>query len=252
MLSFLSHRLHMGILRDKSSRRLNTSRQLLLSFICCIYLRRFITTRSKSTVFLQENVFADKQHCQYIHQRGDFLCFSADNINYYIRNNSNCNSFRDTFKIADTIKNPTKINAGAVANPGIAVKIGAKKIARRNKKPVTTDASPVLAPSPTPAELSTNVVVVEVPKIAPTEVATASASSAGLILGSFSSLSSMPALEDTPINVPIVSNISTNRNDSKTTIKLKIHTPEKSALKHCPNVLPIAEKSVIAIVGYRE
>ena len=95
MLSFLSRRLHMGILHDKSSRRLNTSRQLLLSFICCIYLRRFITTRSKSTVFLQENVFADKQHCQYIHQRGDFLCFSADNINYYIRNNSNCNSFRD-------------------------------------------------------------------------------------------------------------------------------------------------------------
>ena len=50
------------------------------------------------------------------------------------------------------------MSAGAVANPGIAVKIGAKKIASRNKKPVTTDARPVLAPAPTPAELSTNVV----------------------------------------------------------------------------------------------
>ena len=57
-------------------------------------------------------------------------------------------SSKSTFKIADTIKNPTKINAGAVANPGIAVKIGAKKIASKNKNPVTTDAKPVLAPSP--------------------------------------------------------------------------------------------------------
>ena len=36
-----------------------------------------------------------------------------------------------------------------------AVNIGANKIAIRNKKPVTTDARPVLAPAPTPAELST-------------------------------------------------------------------------------------------------
>ena len=102
-------------------------------------------------------------------------------------------------------------------------------MASRNKHPVTTEARPVLAPSPTPAELSTKVVVVEVPKIAPTEVAIASASRAGLIRGSFSSLSSIPALEDTPINVPMVSNISTNKKDNKTTIKLKIPTPEKSA-----------------------
>ena len=86
-----------------------------------------------------------------------------------------------------TIKNPTKIKAGAVANPGTAVKIGAKKIAAKNKSPVTTEANPVLAPSPTPAELSTKVVVVEVPNTAPAEVAMASAKRAGLILGSFSS-----------------------------------------------------------------
>ena len=64
-------------------------------------------------------------------------------------------SSKSTLTIADNIKNPTKINAGAVAKPGIAVNIGAKKIAIKNKNPVITDASPVLAPSATPAELST-------------------------------------------------------------------------------------------------
>ena len=106
------------------------------------------------------------------------------------------------------------------------VKIGAKKMAIRNRKPVTTEARPVLAPAPTPAELSTNVVVVEVPNTAPAEVATASASNAILILGSFSSLSSMSAFVATPISVPIVSNISTNRNAKMTTIKFATLTLE--------------------------
>ena len=161
-------------------------------------------------------------------------------------------SSKFTCNIADTIRNPTKISAGAVANPGIAVNIGAKKIATKNKRPVATEASPVLAPAPTPAELSTKVVVVEVPRIAPALVAMASAKRAGLILGSFSSLSSMPALVDTPIKVPRVSKISTNRKDNKITIKLNTLTPVKSAVKHCPNVFPIAVKSVNANVGYKE
>lgn len=101
-------------------------------------------------------------------------------------------SSKSTLIIEDTIKKPTKINAGAVAKPGTAVKIGAKKIATRNSIPVTTDASPVLAPAPTPAELSTKVVVVEVPKIAPAQVAIASASKAGLIFGSFSPHQAFP------------------------------------------------------------
>ena len=75
------------------------------------------------------------------------------------------------------IKNPTMINAGAVANPGIAIKIGLNTIDTKNNKEVTTDARPVLAPSETPDELSTKVVVVDVPRIAPAEVAIASAKS---------------------------------------------------------------------------
>ena len=95
-------------------------------------------------------------------------------------------------------------------------------MAIRNKNPVTTDASPVLAPAPTPAELSTKVVVVEVPKTAPAVVAIASASNACLILGSFSFSSSMSAFVATPTSVPIVSNISTNRKERMITIKSAI------------------------------
>ena len=99
-------------------------------------------------------------------------------------------------------------------------------MATRNRSPVTIEASPVLAPAPTPAELSTKVVVVEVPNTAPTDVAMASARSAGLILGSFSSLSNMSAFVATPISVPIVSNISTNKKAKMIIIKLAMLTLE--------------------------
>ena len=138
-----------------------------------------------------------------------------------------------------TIKNPTNKSAGAVAKPGIAVKMGAKKIASRNKNPVTTEASPVLPPSATPEELSTNVVVVEVPSTAPALVAIASAKSACLIRGSLPSLSSMFALFAHPMSVPRVSKMSTNRNARMMTIKSMILMAPKSALKHCPKVSPM-------------
>ena len=80
-----------------------------------------------------------------------------------------------------------------------------------NKMAVVAEVSPVLPPSDTPDALSTNVVVVVVPRTAPTVVATASAISAPLIFGRCPSSSNIPALVDTPINVPIVSNISTNQ-----------------------------------------
>ena len=139
------------------------------------------------------------------------------------------------------IKKPTKINAGAVAKLGIAIKIGLNTIETKNSNAVTADARPVLAPSETPEELSTKVVVVDVPKIAPTEVAIESANKAGLILGSFPSLSSIFALSAQPINVPKVSKISTNKNAhiiAKKSRTLKL--ANASAVKHFPNVCPIA------------
>ena len=86
---------------------------------------------------------------------------------------------------------------------------------------------PVLPPSDTPEALSTKVVVVDVPSIAPTLVPTASAISAPLILGSFPSLSSRSALEATPIKVPRVSNRSTNKKANMMTKK----SNEKNLLK---------------------
>ena len=150
------------------------------------------------------------------------------------------------------IKNPTIINAGAVAKDGIAVKIGAKNMEIKNNTAVTSAVSPVLPPANTPAEDSTNVVVVDVPNTAPALVAIASAISADLILGNLPFSSNTLAFVFTPISVPNVSNKSTNKNENTTTMKLKIPTPSKSILKHWPKVSPSFEKSVSPKEGYNE
>lgn len=65
------------------------------------------------------------------------------------------------------IKNPTIINAGAVAYPGTMVTIGIKKIDKRNSIPVVTEVNPVRPPSPTPEALSIYVVTELHPKAPP-------------------------------------------------------------------------------------
>ena len=127
------------------------------------------------------------------------------------------------------------ISAGAVAKDGIARKIGDKKREIPNRIAVVRD-----PPSVTPEALSTNVVVVEVPSTAPTVVATASAISAPLILGSFPSLSSMPAFVDTPIRVPSVSKRSTKRNANTTTTNSSENTFLKSSFPNTGARLGIA------------
>ena len=72
---------------------------------------------------------------------------------------------------AETIRNPTNTSAGAIAKPGIAMNTGERNIAKRKRTPVTIDERPVLPPSATPDELSTKVVVVDVPRTAPALVA---------------------------------------------------------------------------------
>ena len=83
------------------------------------------------------------------------------------------------------IRKPTKISAGAVANPGIEINRGERISDTRNSNPVTTDESPVRPPADIPEELSTKVVVVDVPRTAPVLVAIASARRAGRMRGSF-------------------------------------------------------------------
>ena len=114
----------------------------------------------------------------------------------------------------------------------MAVIIGEKKRASRNNTAVTADVKPVRPPSATPEALSTNVVVVEVPSMAPAVVATASAISAPLMRGSFPSLSRYPAFVETPISVPRVSKRSTNRNENTTVTNSSENIFEKSNLKN--------------------
>ena len=94
-----------------------------------------------------------------------------------------------------------------------------------------------MPPSVTPEALSTKVVVVVVPSTAPAVVATASARRAPLILGSFPSLSSISAFDATPINVPMVSNISTNKNAKITTIKFREKIPPNWSLPRTGMIL---------------
>ena len=82
-----------------------------------------------------------------------------------------------------------------MAKDGIARKTGDSSRDRRNSTAVVREVSPVRPPSDTPEALSTKVVTVEVPNMAPAVVPMASAMSAPLIRGSFPSLSSISALE---------------------------------------------------------
>ena len=115
-----------------------------------------------------------------------------------------------------------------MAKEGIARKIGESRRESPNSTAATREVRPVRPPSATPEALSTKVVTVEVPQTAPTVVPTASERSAPLIFGSLPSLSSISALEATPIRVPSVSNISTNRNANMMTTKSSENTMEKS------------------------
>ena len=124
-----------------------------------------------------------------------------------------------------TIWNPTTINAGAVANDGIARKIGERNSDNPKRIADVIAVRPVLPPSVTPDALSTNVVTVVVPNTAPVVVATASAIRAPLILGSLPFSSNIFAFDETPINVPSVSNKSTNKKAKITTKNSNENTP---------------------------
>ena len=144
------------------------------------------------------------------------------------------------------------ISAGAVAKEGIARKIGDRNSDSPKRIAVVTDVRPVLPPSDTPDALSTNVVVVDVPRTAPAVVAIASARSASLIRGSFPSLSSISALVAHPIKVPSVSKMSTKRNAHTIATKSNARRLEKSALKHCPKTEEIAPRLKLLHAGIRE
>lgn len=123
---------------------------------------------------------------------------------------------------------PTTTRAGAVAHAGTMETSGLKNMAIRKRSEVTRDARPVLPPCSTPLALSTKVVIVDVPSIAPAVVPRASAIRACLALGRCPFLSSIPALLVTPTSVPTVSKKSTKKKVNTTIQKSSEAIPEKS------------------------
>ena len=137
---------------------------------------------------------------------------------------------------------PTIISTHEVAASGTSPVAGVRKSESAKQIPVTVEVSPVLPPAAIPEVDSTKVVTVEVPKIAPIDVAKASASMAFSILGKFPFSSSKPALSAAPMRVPIVSNISTSTRVMITASSEAIGAENSSPkpVKHFPNI----EKSI--------
>lgn len=131
----------------------------------------------------------------------------------------------------DSMKSPTVTRAADVAAAGIIENIGKKNAAITKHPAVASDVRPVLPPSATPDEDSTKVVIVDVPSRAPAVVPTASAIRALLASGRLPFSSSIFALVATPVRVPRVSKISTNKNENKTENISKEKILEKSNLK---------------------
>ena len=112
---------------------------------------------------------------------------------------------------------PTTTRAGAVAAEGIALTKVARNALMKKQIATTTLVRPVRPPAPIPEALSTKVVVLEVPKMEPMEVAMASANRALSIFDlkpelesmAFSSSSlKMPLRRPVPMKVPRVSKVS--------------------------------------------
>ena len=107
-------------------------------------------------------------------------------------------SFQSTLVTEVIISTPTQISAVAVALLGMSWAIGLRNMATIKHTPVMKEVKPVLPPATTPAEDSTKVVTVEVPAIAPVQVAIASESIIFSMRIGVPSLSSRLPLEQAP------------------------------------------------------
>lgn len=138
--------------------------------------------------------------------------------------------------IDDIIITPIVTSAPVSADSGIRVNIGARKSANKNNTPVVKAVSPVLPPSAIPAELSTNVVMVEVPSVAPSVVPIASDIRASFDRGILPFLSNILACFAAPISVPSVLNRSINARRSIITIISGLSSALKSNLKNIGSI----------------
>lgn len=136
-------------------------------------------------------------------------------------------SEKSIFVIVAVIDNPTKMSMAPVAGEGIDRKNGENNNASAKQAAVVRDVSPERPPCEMPLALSTKTVTVLVPNMAPQVVPIASAMNASFSRGIFP-LTVIPALLKTPIIVPMVSNMSINRNVKTTTTIFIENISEKS------------------------
>ena len=88
-------------------------------------------------------------------------------------------SSQSTLMTEPIMRTPTQMRAVAVAQRGMSWAMGERNMAIIKHMPVTSEVKPVLPPATTPDEDSTNVVTVEVPAMAPVQVAIAYLSCTG-------------------------------------------------------------------------
>src|SRR5699024_4935073 len=108
--------------------------------------------------------------------------------------------------------------------------MGEKNKVIKNSPATTRDVKPDLPPTATPEVDSTYALDGVEPNVAPTVVATASAVSAALALGSFPFFIN-PACSATPIIVPVVSKMVTSKNANTTVYSPCVNTPVISISK---------------------
>ena len=148
---------------------------------------------------------------------------------------------------------PTTTRAGAVAAEGIALTKVARNALMAKQMATTTLVRPVRPPAPIPEALSTKVVVLEVPKMEPMEVAMASANRALSIFDLNPELESMarsssslkiPLRRPVPMKVPRVSKVSE-------ILKAKMVTSTRGSLARSVNKdgSPSAVKITPKVVG---
>ena len=131
-------------------------------------------------------------------------------------------SFMSTFAKFLSIRTPTNISAGAVAQEGTTPARGVRNRQKKKQIAVIRLAKPVLAPAATPAADSTKVVQVEVPMAAPAAVAMESQFIALFMSMGSPFSSSIFASVAAPYRVPTVSNISTIQKEMIRTMAEKI------------------------------
>src|SRR5256885_4188331 len=142
---------------------------------------------------------------------------------------------------------PTSMRAGAVACCGTIPAIGARKIAAKKRTAVTRLASPVFAPSATPAPDSMYVVLLDVPKIPPKSAPRESTQNTRSARSMDPSFRSQPPSDATDTTVPAVSKKSDSMSENTVRIATKKPSLNTSRRPKLPftdvNTAPIVEKS---------